>query len=66
LDGFQRIITPYKAEEMSALAVSSVVNSAKTDDPRCCEAWDCETVPQQKLLIARPEKSKSEQQSFGF
>jgi len=35
---FQHIATPYASEEMSELAVSSVVNSAKVDDPRCCEA----------------------------
>ena len=36
-ESFQRITAPYRPEEMSALAVSSLVNSAKFDDPRCCE-----------------------------
>ena len=64
---FHHITTPYASEEMSALAVSSVVNSAKVDDPRCCEAWNCEAVPQ-KLVIILPEKPKpkSQQQNFGF
>jgi putative SOS response-associated peptidase YedK len=34
---FQRITTPYLAEEMSALEVSPLVNSGRVDDPRCCE-----------------------------
>jgi len=32
-----RITTPYRAEEMSPVAVSSLVNSARVDDLRCCE-----------------------------
>ncbi len=36
-ESFQRITAPYLAEEMSALAVSPLVNNAKFDDPRCCE-----------------------------
>jgi len=34
---FQRITAPYRAEEMSALAVSPLVNSARANDPRCRE-----------------------------
>jgi putative SOS response-associated peptidase YedK len=65
-DVFQRIITPYKAEEMSALAVSSVVNSAKIDDVRCCNAWDWEAVPQ-KLVVTRSARDDQERQRvWGF
>jgi len=35
--GFQRISTPYRADEMAVVAVSPLVNSARVDDPRCCE-----------------------------
>ena len=37
---FQRIMTPYAAEAMSVVAVSPLVNSARVDDPRCCEAGE--------------------------
>jgi hypothetical protein len=36
-DIFQRITAPYSADEMSALAVSNFVNSARVDDARCVE-----------------------------
>ena len=36
-DSFLRITTPYRAEEMSAVPISPLVNSA-VDDPRCCQA----------------------------
>jgi putative SOS response-associated peptidase YedK len=58
---FHRITTPYAADEMSALAVSAVVNNARVDDPRCCEAWDCDGVPQ-KLVIERGAAGGSEAQ----
>ena len=65
-ESFRRITTPYAAEEMNALAVSSVVNSAKIDDARCCEAWDCESV-RQKLVIKRADGGKANaQQALGF
>lgn len=35
---FQRIMTPYRAEEISALAVSPLVNSARWNNPRCGKA----------------------------
>jgi len=34
---FQRIMAPYRAEEMTSLTVSPLVNSARVDDPRCSE-----------------------------
>ena len=37
-EGFRRITTPFAAEEMAALVVSPLVNNARGDDPRCCEA----------------------------
>jgi putative SOS response-associated peptidase YedK len=60
---FQRITFPYAAEEMSALAVSSIVNNARVDDFRCCEAWDCQEVPQ-RLVVTRG--STAGQQTLGF
>ena len=36
-EGFQRITAPYPAVELSALAVSPIVNSARIDDARCIE-----------------------------
>jgi len=36
-ESFQRIMAPYRAEEVTSLAVSPVVNNARVDDPRCCE-----------------------------
>jgi len=50
---FQRITCPYRSDEMAAVAVSPLVNSARVDDPRCCEAAAPE-VPQ-KLKITRKE-----------
>jgi len=35
---FQRMTAPYRAEEMSTLALSPLVNSARVDDPGCCRA----------------------------
>jgi putative SOS response-associated peptidase YedK len=34
---FLRITAPYAADEMKAVEVSSIVNSARVDDARCCE-----------------------------
>jgi hypothetical protein len=34
---FQRITAPYAPEEISALEVSPLVNSARVDDSRCCD-----------------------------
>jgi hypothetical protein len=57
---FLRITTPYGAEEMSALAVSPLVNSARADDPRCCEAGGMPKVPE-KLQITRPQAEPDQQ-----
>ena len=57
--------TPCRAEEMSALAVSPLVNSARVDDPRCCQPGA--SVPQvfEKLKIKRRE-SGLDQQTLGL
>jgi len=39
-ESFLRITTPYPPEEMSAVEVSPLVNSARVDDPRCCQAGE--------------------------
>jgi len=62
---FQRITAPYRAEEMSALAVSTLVNSARVDDPRCCQAGDVAPVPQ-KLKITRRESEPDQQLTLGL
>ena len=36
-ESFQRIMAPYRAAEMTSLAVSFLVNSARVADGRCCE-----------------------------
>jgi putative SOS response-associated peptidase YedK len=36
-DLFLRIATPYAADEMKAVEVSSIVNSARVDDARCVD-----------------------------
>jgi len=56
--GFQRIITPYAPGEMIALPVSPLVNSAKIDDPRCCEPADAPP--------PSPPAKPDTQQTFGF
>ena len=64
-DSFQRITMPYAAEEMNSLAVSPVVNSARMDDPRCCEPASM-SVPQ-KLVITRSKPDEQKKQpDFGF
>jgi len=64
---FQRITTPYLAEEMSALEVSPLVNSGTVDDPRCCEPADAVVVDVPPLTIKRKESVQQEdQQTFGF
>jgi hypothetical protein len=51
---------------MLALAVSPIVNNARVDDPRCCEAWDGEDVPQ-KLVVTRSEPDQQKRQpDFGL
>jgi len=62
---FQRITTPYRAEEMSAVAVSPLVNSARVDDPRCCQPGDPATEDLQKLKITRREP-RADQQTLGL
>ena len=67
-DSFQRITTPYPANEITALEVSPLVNSARLDDPRCCLACDLvEAEVPKKLWIKRNEAVKQDaQQTFGF
>jgi len=45
-------MTPYTVEEMATLEVSPIVNSAKIDDPRCCEPVDSapDHVPPRKTV----------------
>lgn len=65
---FQRITSPYLAEEMSALEVSPLVNSGRVDDPRCCEPAGAVVVdvPPLKLKMVRKELRQDDQQTFGF
>jgi len=62
---FQRIIAPYRAEEMTSLAVSPLVNSARVDDPRCCLPGDSVMVEPPKLEITR-QQPRTDQQTLGF
>jgi putative SOS response-associated peptidase YedK len=39
-DRLQPLLQAYPAEEMTYYAVSTVVNNAQFDDPRCIEAWN--------------------------
>ena len=66
--GFERITAPYAGEEMSALPVSPLVNSAKVDDPKCCEGWDSARIDiPSKVKMMRKEPAKTDsQQTFGF
>ncbi len=64
--GFERITTPYSAEEMSALAVSPLVNSGRVDDRRCCEAGDVAPVPQKLKIMRREPMPLDQQQMLGF
>ena len=60
---FERITAPYAAGEMSALAVSPQVNSARIDDPKCSEPFE----PAEALKITRRQAAKpDQQQTFGF
>lgn len=43
VDFLKSILTPYAAEEMEAYPVSTIVNSAKNDDPRCIEPMESDT-----------------------
>ena len=62
---FLRITIPYRAEGMSAVAVSPLVNNAQVDDPQCCEPVDLAPEIPEKLNITRPEP-ESDQQMLGF
>ena len=64
-ESFLRITTPYQGEEMSALAVSSLVNSARIDDPRCCQPGESLPEAPEKLKISR-RASKPDQQTLGL
>ena len=64
--GFQRITAPYRAAEMSALAVSPLVNSARLDDPRCCEAGNMAPAPQKLKITRREPVQPDEQQTLGL
>ena len=59
---FQRITTPYAPGEMAAVEVSPLVNSARVDDPRCCEPLG---VPPLKMVRNEPMKQE-DQQTLGF
>ena len=63
---FLRITTPYEAEEMSVVAVSPLINSAKVEDPRCCEPGDPQPEVPAKLKITRREGVDVDQQTLGF
>jgi putative SOS response-associated peptidase YedK len=60
---FLRITTPYAPDEMSMLPVSPLVNSARIDDPACCEP----SAPGGSPGIKPKTASKPDgQQTFGF
>jgi len=64
---FQRITTPYLAEEMSALEVSPLVNSGRVDDARCCEPAGSVVIDAPPLKIKRKAPVvQDDQQTFGF
>jgi len=66
-ESFQRITAPYSAEEMAMLEVSPMVNSARIDDPRCCEAIVSASTELQPLKITRKSKVKQDGQgTFEF
>lgn len=63
---FQRITTPYPAGEMSARAVSPLVNSARIDSPACCDPAG-PSRPPAKLTVRRGKSAPPDgQQTFGF
>ena len=61
---FLRITTPYRAEEMSVVEVSPLVNSGRIDDPRCCQPGESPEVPE-KLKVTRRE-ARPDQQTLGL
>jgi putative SOS response-associated peptidase YedK len=63
---FQRIATPYRADEMSAIPVSPRVNNARVDDPACCEEESAAPEVTAVLKIAREEPGKADQETFRF
>ena len=64
-ESFQRITTPYLAEDMSALEVLAIVTSGRVDDARCCEPSGSVDVPPLKIARKEPVK-QDDQQTFGF
>ncbi len=62
----QRIMTPYRAEEMISLAVSPLVNSARVDDARCCEPSESAPEVSPKLDVTRREFGKPDGQQDLF
>jgi len=56
---FLRITTPYEAEGMSVV-VSTLVNSARVDDPRCCLPGESPEVSE-NLKITRPDPEPDQQ-----
>jgi putative SOS response-associated peptidase YedK len=61
---FGRIMTPYAPEEMTAIQVSPLVNSARIDTPRCCEPWDGNEPPSKRTVTRQP--APDGQETFGF
>jgi hypothetical protein len=54
------------SSDMSAMAVSPLANSARVDDPQCCEPG-MSAVPQPRLKITRSEPKKPNgQHDFRF
>jgi hypothetical protein len=51
---------------MSAMAVSPLVNSARVEDPRCCEAGDTASAPQKLKLRRREPIQPDQQQTLGL
>jgi len=61
---FGRIMTPYAPEEMAAVSVSPLVNSARVDDPRCSEPSGADELPPRLKITRNP--AADAQQTFGF
>ncbi len=63
---FERITTPYDAGEMSAVAVSPLVNSGRIDDARCCEPAGSGEAPRRVTISRKGPATADGQGTFGF
>jgi len=65
---FHRVTAPYIPDEMAAIEVSSIINSAKIDDARCCEPAGAEgaEVPRKLTVTRKVATAQDCQQTFAF